>query len=190
MSTSLIFLENIFKKYGLRLYDVEEITTHGGSLRVYGCHREAKRRTEASVSSILQEEKKKGMFTLAYYAEFQTKVDRIKNDLLLFLIQFKKDNKKVVAYGAAAKGNTLLNYAGIKPDLLPAVYDAALSKQGKYMPGSHIKIQTPENLVDENPDCILILPWNIKEEIINQFKRDGIEIQCAVSIPALEMILK
>jgi hypothetical protein len=117
------------------------------------------------VRRILQEEAQRGMQTLAPYVEFQPRADRIKNDLLEFLIQQKKAGKTIAAYGAAAKGNTLLNYAGVKPDLLPFVYDAAAAKQNKYMPGSHIPILNPAAIVNAKPDYVLILPWNLHTEI-------------------------
>jgi len=185
---SLYSVEQIFKKCGLRIYDVEELSTHGGSLRIYGCHVDDKRNTELGVAALLQEEKINGLRSLSYYYEFQSKVESIKNDLLMFLINSKNENKKIVGYGAAAKGNTLLNYAGIKSDLLPVIYDAAPSKQGKYMPGSHIEIKPPQDLMDDIPDCVLILPWNIKEELKGQLERDGIYTQFVTVIPTLEII--
>jgi len=120
------------------------------------------------VRRILQEEAQRGMQTLAPYVEFQPRADRIKNDLLEFLIQKKKAGKTIAAYGAAAKGNTLLNYAGVKPDLLPFVCDAAAAKQNKYMPGSHIPILNPAAIVNAKPDYVLILPWNIADEVKKQ----------------------
>jgi hypothetical protein len=162
---SLYTVERIFKEAGLRIWDVEELPTHGGSLRIYGCHEEDGRIVSANVIALLAEEAQRGLQTLATYKNFQARADKVKNDLLTFLIEQKRDGKKVVAYGAAAKGNTLLNYAGVKPDLLNFVYDAAQAKQGKYMPGSHIPIMSPCALENSAPDYVLILPWNITSEV-------------------------
>lgn len=165
---SLYTVERIFKFAGLRIWDVETLPTHGGSLRVYGCHDEHLRRTDPRVSKLLEEEKERGLQTLITYQGFQAKADRIKDELVSFLIEQKQAGKKVAAYGAAAKGNTLLNYAGIKPDLLPFVCDAASAKQGKFMPGSHIPILAPVALTKQRPDFLLILPWNIATEVKRQ----------------------
>jgi len=162
---SLNTVIKIFAASGLRIWHVEELTTHGGSLRVYGCHEEDPRKTESSVMKLIQKENHYKLNVIQTYADFQSRIDKIKDKLLNFLIEQKQDGKKVMAYGAAAKGNTLLNYAGIKPDLLSSIVDGAKSKQGKYMPGSHIPIIDPESIKDLKPDCIIILPWNIHEEI-------------------------
>lgn len=165
---SLYTVGRIFKAAGLRVWDIEELPTHGGSLRVYGCHAEDGRETTPVVGAMLAEEAQRGLQTLATYQYFQVKADRVKDDLLAFLIEQKRAGKKVAAYGAAAKGNTLLNYAGVKPDLLPFVCDAATAKQGKFMPGSHIPILAPAALDENRPDYLLILPWNIASEIKQQ----------------------
>lgn len=162
---SLYTVSRIFASVGLRIWDVEELATHGGSLRVYGCHGDDARETRDSVSALLDEEVGRGLQRLGTYLEFQPRADKIKNDLLAFLIEQKRQGKKVAAYGAAAKGNTLLNYAGVKPDLLSFVCDAATAKQGKFMPGSHIPILQPERLLELKPDFVIILPWNIAEEV-------------------------
>ena len=159
----------IFKKTGLRIYDVEELPTHGGSLRVYACHKNDKQKEEmTAVSKLLEKEKQHGLLDLFTYQSFQGKADQIKNDFLFFLLEQKRQGKKIAAYGAAAKGNTLLNYAGITPDLLEFVCDAALSKQGKFLPGSHIPVVHEKHIKKYKPDFICILPWNIKEEIMAQ----------------------
>jgi hypothetical protein len=158
----------IFKKAGLRIFNVEELNTHGGSLRVYGCHINDSRKTQNTVKLLLEIEKKNGLQNLDTYKNFQSRVDKIKNDLVKFLSDQKVKGKKVVGYGAAAKGNTLLNYCEIKEDLLQVIFDAAPSKQGCFMPGSHIPILAPEYLIDTKPNYILILPWNISGEIIKQ----------------------
>lgn len=165
---SLYTVNNIFSSFGLRVFNVEELETHGGSLRVYGCHDLDDRPTLATVNNVLRDELQFGLNTIEPYLKFQNRVLKIKNELLSFLIDKKMSNKVVVAYGAAAKGNTLLNYSGVKPDLIPFVYDLAPSKQGKYLPGSHIPILSPESILDTMPDYVLILPWNITEEIRNQ----------------------
>jgi len=158
----------IFASVGLRVFDVEELTTHGGSLRVFGCHDADARGTKPSVPALLVEEEQRGLRSIAVYEAFQARSDRIKDDLLLFLIEQKRLGRRVAAYGAAAKGNTLLNYAGVKPDLLSFVCDAAASKQGRYLPGSHIPILAPDALAERRPDVVLILPWNIADEVIGQ----------------------
>ena len=171
---SLYSVQRIFERAGLVVYDVEQLPTHGGSLRVYGCHADAGFEVRAAVHAVLAAELAAGMRGLDVYLAFQPKADRVKNDLLLFLIDQKRQGKKVAAYGAAAKGNTLLNYAGVKPDLLSFVCDAAAAKQGKYMPGSHIPILPPAAMADYKPDYIVILPWNICEEVMrsNAFVRE------------------
>lgn len=165
---SLHTVSRIFQAAGLRVFDVEELPTHGGSLRVFGCHTEDARPAAETVALLLAQESLRGLQSLETYSSFQARADRIKDDLLEFLIRQKRAGKKVAAYGAAAKGNTLLNYAGVKPDLLPFVCDAAPSKQGKFLPGSHIPILPPDALREHTPDHVLILPWNIAEEVIAQ----------------------
>ncbi|ABG41566.1 C-methyltransferase [Paraglaciecola sp. T6c] len=165
---SLFTVTQIFAAAGLRIWDVETLPTHGGSLRIYACHAQDKRTNSVAVKQMLDLEKQNGLQTLSPYQEFQQGANKVKNDLLAFLVEQKRLGKKVVAYGAAAKGNTLLNYAGVKPDLLPFVCDAALSKQGKFMPGSHIPILSPTILEEASVDYVLILPWNIKTEVKSQ----------------------
>jgi len=167
---SLYTVANIFNQAGLRVYDVEELSTHGGSIRIYGCHTDDPRATMQSVNDLLACEAEFGLQSIETYKGFQQRVDLIKNNLLAFLIEAQRTGRRVAAYGAAAKGNTLLNYAGIKPDLLPFVCDAAEAKQGKYLPGSHIPIVEPGKISDYKPDIVLILPWNIASEVIYQNK--------------------
>jgi len=135
---SLHTVSRIFAAAGLRIWRVEELPTHGGSLRVYGCHEDDDRATQQTVKGLIKQEISEGLQRLDTYLEFQPRADKIKNDLLAFLIEQKLNGKTVAAYGAAAKGNTLLNYAGIKPDLLPFVCDASSSKQGRFMPGQRM----------------------------------------------------
>ncbi|GAB1369114.1 methyltransferase C-terminal domain-containing protein [Azonexus hydrophilus] len=165
---SLYTVSRIFQTAGLRIWDVEELPTHGGSLRIYGCHQADLRPSTDAVEVLLQREAEAGLQTLSPYTSFQARANKVKDDLLDFLIRQKRTGKKVVAYGAAAKGNTLLNYAGVKPDLLPFVCDAAGAKQGKYMPGSHIPIMAPQAIQQAKPDFVLILPWNIADEVMKQ----------------------
>tara|TARA_B100000315_G_C14582301_1_gene591135 strand:+ start:2149 stop:3372 length:1224 start_codon:yes stop_codon:yes gene_type:complete len=171
---SLHLVKTIFESVGLIIYDVEELTTHGGSLRVYGCHEETGFDTTERVNEQLQKEKDFGLLDMKTYGTFQQKAEKVKNELLSFLIEQKTEGNFVVGYGAAAKGNTLLNFGGIKPDLVSYVCDAAPSKQGKYLPGSNIPIFLPDIIKKEKPDYVLILPWNIVEEISKQlsFIRD------------------
>src|SRR5207237_1374548 len=136
---SLLTVEKIFERARLRVFDVEELPTHGGSLRVFGCHAADRRRPTDAISRLTALEEKLGLKSLVAYRDFQSKAERIKDDLLLFLIEEKRAGRSVAAYGAAAKGNTLLNFAGVKVDLLPYVCDAAPSKQGQYLPCSRIQ---------------------------------------------------
>ena len=186
---SIYTVSNIFDFAGLRVFDVEELSTHGGSLRVYGCHVEDPRKESSRVRDILNKEKASGLQDLAVYSAFQQKANEIKNNFLGFLIEKKKLGKKVAAYGAAAKGNTLLNYAGIKHDLISFVCDAAVAKQGKFMPGSHIPIYSPEVLSESDLDYVIVLPWNIKDEVISQnvkLKKSGVDF--IVAVPALRIL--
>lgn len=186
---SLYSVSRIFEAAGLRVWDVEELPTHGGSLRVYGCHAADPRNPTDCVKRVLDEESASGLQSLDGYLGFQAKANKIKNDLLLFLIEKQAEGKAVVAYGAAAKGNTLLNYAGVKPDLLPFVFDAAPAKQGKFMPGSHIPILSPSEIMSHNFDYLLILPWNIASEVQQQnvnLKKRGVKFVTAV--PTLTLL--
>jgi len=162
---SLYTAQRIFAAAGLRVFDVEELPTHGGSLRLYGCHADDARATAPVVGDVLREEERRGLRTLEPYRAFQPRADRIRDELLRFLNEQKAAGKRVAAYGAAAKGNTLLNYAGVKADLVAFVCDAATAKQGKYMPGSHVPIVPPSQLRQCRPDFLLVLPWNIEDEI-------------------------
>jgi len=159
----------IFAKHGLILFDVEEISTHGGSLRIYASHDEDESKpVMPNVGGLLEKEASIGMLEIDYYLNFQQKADKVKYALLSFLLEQKKHGKKVFAYGAAAKGNTLLNYCGVKKDLIGFVVDASPHKQGKFLPGSHIAVVAEEEIKKIKPDYVLILPWNIKKEIMDQ----------------------
>jgi SAM-dependent methyltransferase len=163
---SLHTVRRVFAAAGLRVFDVEELSTHGGSLRVFACHQRASHGECARLASFAEAEAQAGIASPALYAGLQAEAERIKDELLLFLISEKRAGRTVAGYGAAAKGNTLLNFAGVRPDLLPFVCDAAPSKQGRYLPGSHIPIRPPSALLEARPDCVLILPWNIASEIV------------------------
>lgn len=165
---SLYSVCEIFKSAGLRVFNVEELNTHGGSLRIYGCLKESDKLESKSVSQMLEAESMYGLRKIETYANFQARVDKIKYELVKFLIEQKERGNKVIAYGAASKGVMLLNYSGIKGDLIDAVYDAAPSKQGKYLPGNHLRVLSPSDLKNTNPSYILVLPWNIYPEISSQ----------------------
>ena len=186
---SLYTVSHIFESAGLRVLNVEQLPTHGGSLRVYGCHGDDLRQTDPSVSIMRTKEAESGLQSMNVYSGVQVKANQVKDDLLAFLIEQKYAGKKIAAYGAAAKGNTLLNYAGVKSDLLPIVCDAAPAKQGKYMPGSHIPILPPSALAELNPDFVLILPWNIADEVSSQLLGLSTKgTQFVTAVPALEIL--
>ena len=185
---SLYTVDRVFTAAGLRIRDIEELPTHGGSLRVFGGHAEEARERTPAVRAMLAEEAQRGLQTLDPYQGFQAKANKVKDDLLAFLIEQKRAGKKVAAYGAAAKGNTLLNYAGVKPDLLPFVCDAATAKQNKFMPASHIPIYAPEVLTERRPDYLLILPWNIATEVKQQNARLAeLGTRFVTAVPNLEI---
>ena len=185
---SFTTVNRIFNEYGLELFDVEEIPTHGGSLRIYAKHKnDISKNVEKSVQLMLDKEQALGVSSLSYYTNFQQKAEKIRTDLLHFLKECKHKGKKVCAYGAAAKGNTLLNYCDIKADLIPFVVDASPHKIGKYLPGSKIPVVSEKRISEDTIDYIIIFPWNIKDEIINQLsyvkKWDG---QFVIAIPELK----
>jgi SAM-dependent methyltransferase len=166
---SFLTVRAIFEKNGLEIFDVKEIPTHGGSLRIFAKHSENQiQPISSNVSALLEKEISKGLNSMIYYQNFQQKVYRVKSDLLKFLITKKKMKRKVAAYGAAAKGNTLFNFCGVRDDLVSFVVDVSPHKQGKYLPGSHIPVFTESIIAMEKPDFVLILPWNIKDEIMKQ----------------------
>jgi hypothetical protein len=174
---SLRVVQRIAAAAGLAVVDVEQLPTHGGSLRIWLAHQGAAP-PPAAVESVLAAEAAAGVETLEAYACFQQRAEAAKHGLLEFLLQAKRDNRRVLGYGAAAKGNTLLNYAGIRSDLLTAVADRAPSKQGKLLPGSHIPVINPEQLAAEPADALLVLPWNLIEELREQLP--GTELVTAI----------
>jgi SAM-dependent methyltransferase len=161
-------IERIFAAHGLTVFDVEELTTHGGSLRVYACRDGAARSIEPAVQRVRSAEQAAGVEDLDYYSSFTERVERVRLELLQFLIDAKRAGARVVAYGAPGKGNTLLNYCGVRADLLPFTVDRNPYKQGKLLPGTHIPIYHPDRLFDAKPDYILLLPWNLEDEIVEQ----------------------
>jgi hypothetical protein len=168
---SFFVVKRIFESKGLEIFDVEELPTHGGSLRIFARHKEDQsKEVSIRVHDMLQQELHAGINTLEFYQNFQTKVDTIKYNSLSFLIAQWHENKKVAGYGAAAKGNTLLNYLGIKGNnIIRFVADASPYKQNKFMPGSHIPVVNPDEIMKFKPDYLIIFPWNLKEEIQEQF---------------------
>ena len=187
---SFYTVQQIFSSQGLELFDVDEIPTHGGSIRIYAKHAEDNSKPiSQNVVSLLQKERKKGMDHLAYYDHFQKKALKVKLDFTDFLIQQKRAGKSVAAYGAAAKGNTLLNYCGIKNDLIGFVADANPHKQNKFLPASHIPVVDENYLKTHRPDYVIIFPWNLREEITEQLSyiRDW-GGKFVVPIPSLEII--
>jgi len=166
---SLTAVQTLCERNGLEVFDVSQLPTHGGSLRVFVQRQDGERRpVQAAVQQQLQAELAAGVKTAEYYASLAPAAESIKHQLLRFLLQAKAEGKRVVGYGAAAKGNTLLNYAGVKPDLLAWVADANPHKQGKFLPGSRIPIVAPERIAQEQPDYILVLPWNLLSEVTQQ----------------------
>jgi 2-polyprenyl-3-methyl-5-hydroxy-6-metoxy-1,4-benzoquinol methylase len=166
---SLTTVTRIFAANGLMVFDVEELPTHGGSLRVHAQRSDTGRQAlRPAVTELLAREAAAGVTTAAFYQGFQELAERVKNDLLRFLLDAKHEGKRVAAYGAAAKGNTLLNFAGIRPDLLPYVVDKNPAKQGKYLPGSRIPIVAEAQLAADRPHYVLILPWNLRDEVMGQ----------------------
>jgi SAM-dependent methyltransferase len=186
---SLISAENVFKRNGLRIWKVEKLSTHGGSLRVYGCLVKADLPEDPSVAVLREEEKKNGLNTIIPYLKLQDAALRIKDELLDFFAFVAKEKKYVAAYGAAAKGNTLLNFCGITSDQVKYVVDAAESKIGKFLPGSGIPIMAPSYLFSDSPDYILILPWNLSQEIseIIDLSMHARNYKKVVAVPKLKL---
>jgi 2-polyprenyl-3-methyl-5-hydroxy-6-metoxy-1,4-benzoquinol methylase len=187
---SLTTVKRIFEAHALELFDVQELASHGGSLRIFARHREdLSKPALPSVQAVLEQEQAAGMGTRKFYREFQGRVDAIKCQVLSFLMEQKLAGKKVIGYGAAAKGNTLLNYCGVKgTDFLAYVVDASPAKQGKYLPGSHIPVFDESRIRSDQPDCIVILAWNLRDEIANHlaYVREW-GCRFAVFIPQLEV---
>lgn len=186
---SFTTVKTIFEYNGLSVFDVEELPTHGGSLRVYAQKADTgKHEVSERVASLLAKEANAGISQPNFYQTFQGQAENVKNDLLRFLLKAKENGKTVAGYGAAAKGNTLLNFAGVKPDLLPYIVDRNPAKQNKFMPGSHIPILNEQQLKTDKPNYVIILPWNLKDEVIKQLdyiREWGGEF--VVAVPKLEV---
>lgn len=186
---SLMTVREIFAAQGLEIFDVEELSTHGGSLRIFAKHREDSSKTVfENVGRILEKERAHGLDRISYYLDFQSKAGKVRDDLLRFVREQSAAGKSIAAYGAAAKGNTLLNYCGLTADDIAFVVDASPHKQGMYLPGSRIPIVDESFIRHEKPDFVIILPWNIKDEIIQQLSYIG-EWNAAfvTAIPGLEV---
>lgn len=185
---SLHTVQRIFASQGLRVWDVDELPTHGGSLRVWAQHADHMRAPTGAVAAVLGKEAEARMTGVDFYRRLQPVADRIKNDLLSFLIEQRRAGKSVVGYGAAAKGNTLLNYAGVRPDLLAYVVDASPHKQGRFLPGSRIPVVAEADIHRYKPDFVVVLPWNLRDEISEQLayiREWGGRLVCAV--PTLQI---
>src|SRR5947209_6058983 len=168
---SLITVRRIFEAHGLAIFDVEQLPTHGGSLRIHARRADsAPHSATSNVAALLNTEREAGLDRVDPYRRFAAGAQKVKRDLLRFLIDAKESGKRVAGYGAPAKGNTLLNYCGIRTDLLPFTVDRSPHKQGTLLPGTRIPVHAPNDLVDAKPDYVLILPWNIKDEITQQMR--------------------
>ncbi len=165
---SLITTQKVFAAHGLRVFDVEELWTHGGSLRIFGCRLDASHDTSDRVAELEAREVEFGLATLSGYTQFEEQVRETKRSLLEFLISEKRAGKRIVGYGAPGKGNTLLNYCGIREDFIDFTVDRNPYKHGRFLPGTHIPIHPPEALDEAKPDLVLILPWNLRDEISEQ----------------------
>jgi len=166
---SCITIQKVFSAHGLALFDVDELGTHGGSLRVYARHEEDNSKPVSSnVSELIDRETALGYADIEFYLSFESAVIATKQNLLTFLIQAKREDKNIVGYGAAAKGNTLLNYCGVRTDFIDYVVDRSPHKQGHSLPGTHIPIYSPDRIKETKPDYLLILPWNLKQEVMQQ----------------------
>jgi 2-polyprenyl-3-methyl-5-hydroxy-6-metoxy-1,4-benzoquinol methylase len=187
---SLTAVEKIFASNGLAVFDVEDIQTHGGSLRVYAQRAETGRHPIAPrVAEVMTKESKANLTSVSGYEGFQVRSEKIKDDLVSFLIAAKRAGKRVAGYGAAAKGNTLLNFSGCRRDLVSYVVDRNPAKQGRFLPGSRIPIVSVEVMYREQPDYVLILPWNIKSEVMNQLRDSGLrQVKFVTAVPALEIL--
>jgi SAM-dependent methyltransferase len=165
---SFVTVQRVFAAHGLRLFDVEELPTHGGSLRIFGCHADDARPDEVRASELAERERAAGYESLDTYTRFGERVVRDKREILQLLVELKNQGARIAGYGAPAKGNTLLNYCGIGRDFLDYTVDRSPHKQGQLLPGTHIPIRAPEALDEDRPDVVLILPWNLREEIMEQ----------------------
>ncbi len=182
-------VQRIFAAQGLRLWDVEALPTHGGSLRVWACRDDAAHPTTPAVAAMVAREAAAGMMDMGWYEGFQRVAEDVKDDFLAFLLEQKRNGKRVAAYGAAAKGNTLINFAGIRSDLISFVVDASPHKQGRFLPGSRIPVVDEATLRQARPDFVIILPWNLRDEISHQldYVRQW-QGRLVVAIPRIEVL--
>jgi SAM-dependent methyltransferase len=186
---SLLTVQRIFSEYGLRVFDVEKIPTHGGSLRVYGCLANSKWQTSEKVDVVVQEEMNIGMTSLHGFKDLQVNAQSTRNEFVQFLINQSEQGRRVIGYGAAAKGNTLLNFCGVKSDLIQFVVDGAEAKQNKFLPGSHIPVFSPSILDLQEHDNVVIFPWNISKEVCQLLRdRFGVQINIWTPIPKLTQL--
>ncbi len=167
---SFLTVSKIFAAHGLKMFDVEELSTHGGSLRIFACHADDSRPVGIRVAQMLKKEDQAGLNNIATYAAFGEKVKETKRKLLDFLLEARNAGKTVAGYGAPAKGNTLLNYCGVRTDLVEFTVDRSPHKQGRFLPGTRIPIHSPEKIAEAKPDYLLILPWNLKDEVMEQMR--------------------
>jgi len=182
-------VQRIFAAHGLRIWDVEALPTHGGSLRVWACLDAAAHAATSAVAAMLSREASAGMMDMAWYQGFQQVAEKVKDDFLSFLLEQKRAGKRVAAYGAAAKGNTLINFAGIRADLIQFVVDASPHKQGKFLPGSRIPVVDEAAIMQAKPDFVVILPWNLRDEISRQLHYVAQwQGRLVVAIPRIELL--
>jgi hypothetical protein len=186
---SFTTVRRIFARHGLRLFDVEQLPTHGGSLRIYGCQEGAAHADTSNVGQLLAEEAVLGVESSAYYASFAEQVRETKRRILGFLIDAKRAGKSVVGYGAPGKGNTLLNYCGVRTDFIDYTVDRNPYKHGRFTPGTRIPVLPPERIAQDRPDYVLVLPWNLRDELVQQlaYVREW-GGQLVFPIPTLEVV--
>lgn len=185
---SVVAIERIFSRHGLRIFDIEEVPTHGGSLRVFACLEGAGHGTSPNVARVREKEIAAELDRPSGYSGFANRVDKVRADLLAFLDEAIKGGKRVAGYGAAAKGNTLFNYCGIKPAQIEFVADRSTAKQGRLLPGSRIPVRAPDAIAEERPDYVFIVPWNIRDEIVSQLSEiRGWDGHFVTAIPELDV---
>ena len=183
---AFVTIDRLAENHGLKVIDVEKLKTHGGSLRVYLAHASSSRRPSARVSELLDEEIESGFVEIDTYARFAEQVRRTKRNLLSFLIACKEQGRRICAYGAPGKGNTLLNYCGIGTDFIDFAVDRNPYKHGRFTPGMHIPIKPVEAIDEAKPDYLLVLPWNLKDEIVHQMRHVG-DWGCRLIVPIPEV---
>ncbi len=187
---SFFTIDKILNNHRLKIFDVEELPTHGGSLRIYACHTDdSSKPVSENVGLLKNKETEEGITSLEYYSGFQEDIFRLKREILEFFINAKNENKKICGYGAPGKGNTLLNFCGIRTDFLEFTVDKNPYKQGRFLPGTHIPVHPPEKISEHKPDYIFILPWNLKDEIMNQLSYTrGWDAKFVIPIPRIEIL--